>query len=104
MNANQHFLTFLKRLHTPANGNILESIEKGFRHVLEGTNYGNIYNSGAGIHPTPTGDILGTPAPADMITEDSEESGDDGAKSSNVTKDVPEKRINVTKDVPEKSN
>ena len=98
MDTSQKFLTFLKSLHTSGNAELLECIEKGFRHVIErdynqkfnraqksaigkgllqeAETLGNIYAHQVGRHQTPKGDIIGNgvPAPADMITEDSETS------------------------------
>lgn len=75
MNTSKRFLTFLKTLQTSDNVELLECIEEGFRSVMvEGTTLGNIYAHQVGMHPTPVGGMMGSevPAPADMITEDSE--------------------------------
>ena len=75
MDTSKHFLTFLKTLQTSDNVELLECIERGFRHVMaEGMTLGNIYAHQIGMHPTPVGGMMGSevPAPADMITEDSE--------------------------------
>ena len=75
MNTSQYFLTFLKTLQTSDNVELLECIERGFRHVMaEGMTLGNIYAHQIGMHPTPVGGMMGSevPAPADMLTEDSE--------------------------------
>lgn len=76
MDTSKHFITFLKSLHTPGNAELLECIEQGFRHVFnEAETLGNIYAHQIGRHQTPKGDIIGNglPAPADMITEESED-------------------------------
>ena len=72
----ERFLTFLKTLRDGRNARLLESIEKGFRHVFEGDCYGSIYAHQVGPSITPKGDIVGgvMAGTADMITEDSETS------------------------------
>lgn len=82
------FVTFLKTLHTSDNSTLLESIEKGFRHVFEGTNYGNIYQHQISPKDSPKGDIIGSgvPGPADMITEDSEGDPETCEKDSDTCK------------------
>jgi hypothetical protein len=70
----KHFITFLKTLRNDRNADLLESIEKGFRHVyMEGDTLGNIYAHQIGRHSTPKASTVGgvMAAPADMITEDS---------------------------------
>jgi len=83
MDTSQHFITFLKTLHTSGNADLLECIEKGFRHVYtEGTTLGNIYAHSIGPQSTPKGDVVGTgvPGPADMITEEAETSDETSEK------------------------
>ena len=88
--AAQHSETFLKTLENSSNKELLECIAKGARHVLEGTNYGNIYATQIGMHSTPAGDVVGSgaPGPADMITEDSEVDGDVPETSEEESSDV----------------
>ena len=86
MNTSQKFLTFLKTLQTSGNAELLESIEQGFRHVMEGTTQGNIYAHNVGQHPTPQASTVGgvMAAPADMITEDSEKDCETSGKRKKV--------------------
>ena len=75
MDTSKQFLKFLKTLHTSGNAELLECIEQGFCHVMEGTTHGNIYATQIGQHSTPKGDVVGSgvPGPADMITEEAED-------------------------------
>jgi hypothetical protein len=72
----ERFLTFLKTLRDGRNARLLESIEKGFRHVFEGDCYGSIYAHQISRVSTPKGEIVGNvmAGPSDMITEDAETS------------------------------
>lgn len=73
MNNSKYFIAFLNTLKNNDNVELLECIERGFRHVMaEGL--GNIYAHQIGMHPTPVGGMMGSEpsAPADMLTEDSE--------------------------------
>jgi len=70
------FLKFLNTLRDDRNVKLLESIEKGFRHVFEGDCYGNVYANQISRVSTPKGEIVGNvmAGPSDMITEDAETS------------------------------
>ena len=89
MDTSKQFLTFLKTLQTSGNAELLECIEQGFRHVMEGTTHGNIYATQIGQHATPKGDVVGTgvPGPADMCTE--EVTKDDETAEKRLKKVVP---------------
>ena len=91
MDNQERYITYLKALRNADNANILEAIEKGFRHVMEASNYGNVYNATSGMHPGIQSSTTGVPAPADMITEDTEMDAEmDGGTSEEMDNDVPE--------------
>jgi len=86
MNTYEKFLRFLSTLDDGINAPVLESIEKGFRHVFEGDMMGNIYATQISPKPSPKGDVIGTgvPGPADMLTEEVSKDSDMSKKGKEV--------------------
>ena len=80
-------------MHTSGNAELLESIETGFRHVFEGMTLGNIYAHNIGPHNTPKGDVVGNgvPGPADMLTEEAEDTSETSEKR--LKKVVPKRAV-----------